>query len=84
MQYVNKMIHLTGGGGGYIQTLTDHHVEIEQALQHAHGAPDEMQVLAAVELLQCHDDTGISLDNWLPVRKFVEETLGFQILENRV
>ena len=41
-------------------------------------------VLAACALLECHDATGISLDNWTPVRDFVESTLGFEILENHV
>ena len=38
----------------------------------------------AVDLLQAHDDTGISLDNWWVARDFVENLLGSPIRENGV
>lgn len=38
----------------------------------------------AADLLQAHDDTGISLDNWLYARNLVEHLLEAPILENGV
>lgn len=39
---------------------------------------------AAAALLEVHDDTGISLDNWKGPREFVEMMLGEPIQENHV
>lgn len=36
----------------------------------------------AADLLETHDATGISLDNWDAPRKFVEQYLGKSIYEN--
>ena len=42
-----------------------------------------MRELAA-DLLEAHDDTGISLDDWLPARLFVELLLDKKILINGI
>lgn len=38
----------------------------------------------AADLLEAHDDTGISLDNWSSARGLVETLIGEEILENAV
>lgn len=38
----------------------------------------------AAELLQGHDDTGLSLDHWLAPRMLVEMLIGRSIIENEV
>ena len=38
----------------------------------------------AADLLGCHDDTGISLDNWLAARQLVERLTGTPVRENHV
>ena len=66
---------------------TDHSGEIAwlrlQAVE-ADDRQDELMYLVAAELLQSHDETGCSLDNWEPCRAFVELLLGHGILENYV
>lgn len=66
---------------------TDHSGEIAwlrlQAVT-AHDRKDELALLVAAELLQSHDETGCSLDQWAPCRAFVELMLGHEILENYV
>lgn len=66
---------------------TDHSGEIAwlrlQAVT-ASSREDELPYLVAAELLQCHDETGCSLDQWEPCRAFVELLLGHAILENYV
>jgi hypothetical protein len=86
MEYVTKTVDL-GGRGSYKQVRTDHSEEIVAARARADRANsilERTEILAACALLECHDATGISLDDWLPVREFVESTLGFVILENHV
>ena len=39
---------------------------------------------AAAALLEVHDSTGISLDNWNGPREFVEDLIGTPITENHV
>jgi len=63
----------------YDQPMTDHSAEIallRQSPVTAHRA--------AADLLECHDATGISLDEWGPVRQLVEEAIEGPILENHV
>lgn len=38
----------------------------------------------AADLLECHDQTGISLDNWPSARAFVERRIEGPIVENGV
>lgn len=42
----------------------------------------EVAALLAADLLEAHDDTGISLDNWIAAREFVERHIGHTIDEN--
>lgn len=42
----------------------------------------EVCTLLAADLLEAHDDTGISLDNWIAAREFVERHIGRTIYEN--
>lgn len=89
MRYVTKTVDL-GAVGSYEQRLTDHSVEIAHMRQIANVNKDGFQridvlsILVACDLLEGHDDTGLSLDNWVPVREFVETIFGFEILENGV
>jgi hypothetical protein len=50
------------------------------------AALDDEQVatLLAADLLEAHDDTGISLDNWISAREFVERRIGREIEPNGV
>jgi hypothetical protein len=61
--------HLREGG-----THPEHQRQLDQA----------RDLLAACDLLECHDATGISLDEWGEVRGFVQRHMGFTILENNV
>lgn len=75
---------------------TDHADEIQHlrdvaaALSKAHGGTQPATALLALvnglaaDLLQSHDDTGISLDNWDNARGLVEVLLNEKILENGV
>ncbi len=40
--------------------------------------------LVAAELLQGHDETGCSLNQWEPCRALVELLLGHEILKNHI
>lgn len=43
---------------------------------------EQIALLLAADLLEAHDDTGISLDNWIAAREFVERHIGRTIEEN--
>lgn len=68
--------------------MTDHSREIER-LRIA-SPPDtspwlsdqDVARLLAADLLELHDETGISLDAWISAREFVERTAGILITEN--
>jgi hypothetical protein len=45
---------------------------------------DRLALGTAAALLEVHEATGISLDNWTPVREFVEFQLGARVTENGV
>ena len=81
-----RVRRLSGGAPTGFRS-TDHSGEIAwlrlQAVQ-AHDPRDELSYLVAAELLQSHDETGCSLDNWELCRAFVELLLGHEILENHV
>jgi ATP/maltotriose-dependent transcriptional regulator MalT len=67
---------------------TDHSVEIAETLSNANriGA-DPLDALCsrlAAELLQSHDETGLSLDDWPTARRFVEHFTGVPVLPNLV
>lgn len=44
----------------------------------------EMSLEVAADLLEMHDQGGISLDNWVSARSLVEELIHSRILENGV
>lgn len=63
--------------------------EYEKNIRAIRAQADEMEremhrMGAAAELLQCHDDTGISLEKFGLVRDFVEDIAGGKIVENGV
>lgn len=67
--------------------MTDHSVEV--ARLRASCPPDtheltddQVATLLAADLLEVHDDTGISLDTWITAREFVERRIGRTIAEN--
>ena len=43
-----------------------------------------IQLNLAADLLEAHDQTGISLDDWVWARRFVEEFIGINVLPNCV
>lgn len=57
---------------------TSHADEIAGLRDHA------LQLALAADLLEAHDETGISLDAWQAARAFVERHIGKPILENGV
>lgn len=71
---------------------TDHSVEIaelryqaacmrERDLEPGYNRARYIEALeAAAALLEVHDDTGIVLDNWWPVRQFIEGLIGKKVL----
>lgn len=66
---------------------TDHAGEIAWLRLEGITTGERLRSLAfmtAAELLQGHDETGISLDNWDAPRALVEHLLGHAILENGV
>lgn len=66
---------------------TDHSGEIAWLRLKAVSAGDQQQeltFLVAAELLQSHDETGCSLDDWTPCRQMVELLLGARVLENDI
>lgn len=67
---------------------TDHADEIATLRRAADDAglstADRLACAAAAALLVCHDDTGISLDDWDEPRDLVEHLLGRPILRNRM
>lgn len=70
--------------------MTNHSEDIERLYQQANLASlvrlDEHanMLRCAAALLECHDLTGISLDNWRGPREFVEDMIGHRITENGV
>ena len=65
---------------------TDHAVEIAWLRLPRDGASfmEALMHELAADLLEAHDDTGISLDDWLPARLFVELLLDRKILKNGI
>ena len=74
--------------GRYTALATDHYVEIRNWRRSCadDGESHDLRrlaILAACELLEHHDSAEISLDQWTPIRRFVEKTLNLNtILEN--
>lgn len=67
---------------------TDHSAEIDHALAHlARSDGDGDEALCrrlAVDLLQAHDETGLSLDDWPTARQFVERFIVVTVLPNLI
>lgn len=64
---------------------TDHSKEIARLLSVAASETDRddmISVRLAAELLQAHDDTGVSLADWPTALQFVESHLGHPVLPN--
>jgi len=74
------------GGEAFNFRRSDHSAEIAQLrTQAVDGTALEALTLAvAADLLEAHDETGISLDDWLSARLLVELLIGKPILENDV
>lgn len=52
--------------------------------QMAEGSLEQLAHLTAADLLEAHDETGISLDNWAAARALVEYCMERRITENGV
>jgi hypothetical protein len=75
------------GGEAFDYRTCDHSEEIARLRQQAGLSSERQQALVcavAAELLQAHDETGISLDEWLAPRMLVELLIGHSIIENEV
>lgn len=73
------------GGAAFHYRRSDHSKEIAQLRRQAGAATESQDALVfavAAELLQAHDQTGISLDDWLAPRLLVERLIGGPIIEN--
>jgi len=72
------------GGKAFHYRKSDHSAEIAQLRDHV-GEGTRFEALTwavAADLLQAHDETGISLDDWLSARLLVELLIGQPILKN--
>lgn len=77
---------LPGDAAHHFRT-TDHTDEIALLNRRADATEDRQQRLVirlCAELLQAHDETGISLDDWPTARQVVEHHLGQPVLPNCV
>lgn len=67
---------------------TDHSEEILLLRLHADMARVDrdfsLSLRLAADLLEAHDQTGISLDTWRVARAFVERAIGHSIITNGV
>jgi len=72
------------GGEAFNYRRSDHAAEIAQLRTQVEGGTllEELTKAVAADLLQAHDETGISLDEWLSARLLVELLIGKPILEN--
>lgn len=71
----------------YMSEYSDNRIEVGLLRQRAELMPDglrKLAYLASADLLECHDDTGISLDDWTAVRNLVEFCIERSIDENGV
>lgn len=65
---------------------TDHSTDItalrDRAATYEEGSFVRLTVETAADLLELHDETGISLDNWVAARGLVENLIRHEITEN--
>lgn len=69
--------------------MTDHTEQVAELRARAGGSDtagdltdEQVDLFLAADLLEAHDDTGISLDAWVSARTFVERHAGITITEN--
>lgn len=72
------------GGEAFQYRRSDHSTEIVRLRKQAEEGTvmEALTCAVAADLLEAHDETGISLDNWLSARLLVELLIGEPILEN--
>lgn len=65
---------------------TDHSEEIARLRERATRKEryDQLVYLLAADLLEAHDESGISLDAWQPARDLVELLIGDDIIESDI
>lgn len=65
---------------------TDHTSEIIRLRERAKHKEryDQIVYLLAADLLEAHDESGISLDTWKPARDLVELLIGDEIVESGI
>lgn len=66
--------------------VTDHGAEVMRLRERAKKKEryDQLVYLLAADLLEAHDESGISLDDWPSARSLVELLIGDEIVESRV
>ena len=72
------------GGEAFHYRRSDHSPEIAQLRTQVEDGTvlEALTKAVAADLLQAHDETGISLDDWLSARLLVELLIGKPILQN--
>ena len=65
---------------------TDHsdYIEAFRVMAEASDGLDAIELRLAADLLEAHDQTGISLDDWPNARRFVEVLTGVTVIPNGV
>lgn len=65
---------------------TDHDEEIRRlrTIESRTAGPERLNIRLAAELLEAHDQTGISLDDWPTARRFVESYTDSPVMPNLV
>ena len=65
---------------------TDHAEEVARLRERAKRKEryDQLVYLLAADLLEAHDESAISLDNWKPARDLVELLIGDDIVESGI
>lgn len=79
---MGKKLDKPNASGG----TTDHSEEVARLRERSKRKEyyDKLVYLTAADLLESHDESGISLDNWLPARALVELLIGERIVESGV
>lgn len=65
--------------------VSDHREQIitlQRRAEQAGSRQEAVDLELAADLLEAHDETGISLDGWVAAREFVERLAGITIEEN--
>lgn len=82
MRTMGRRLDKPNASGG----TTDHSEEIKRLRERAKTKEhyDQLIYNLAADLLVSHDESGISLDNWLYARRLVELLIGQEIVESGV